>query len=100
MPPPLPPAPAPQVPAQATSRPVDTLQYGNLSFGMTEAAVVRQLGPPDTIHTRPRVFVRRVPYGPLVEVITVIYVYAGGGRLMDTYLTFENGVLVDKAKRR
>jgi hypothetical protein len=84
------------------TEPVDTLQFGLIRIGMSEAEVRRRLGQPAHILRQPR---------PAGKVHTphdmaprkkrqYTYVYPGTSQIMDTFITFEKGVVVDKAKRR
>ena len=74
-----------------------------LSTGMSEAEVVRRLGPPDHVVEDARTFVL-VRYSSgrieLREQRRAAWVYAGDSQTLKTVLTFENGRMVNKAKGR
>jgi hypothetical protein len=84
------------------TEPVDTLQFGLIRIGMSEAEVVKRLGKPVQILRKPSPAVKvYTPHDPVVrKKRQYTYVYPGTSQIMDTYITFEKGVVVDKVKRR
>ena len=84
------------------TEPVDTLQFGLIRIGMSEAEVVKRLGKPAQILRKPSPASKVYPPpDPVVrKKRQYTYVYPGNSQIMDTYITFEKGVVVDKVKRR
>ena len=100
----------------AEGDPVDTLQFGNLQRGMSESEVLMRVNIPDyrldcglkeytyergvqTERERPRHYHHHD--NPSFRVRCEVWVYRGGNTgILTTYLTFENGVLTEKIKRR
>lgn len=84
------------------TEPVDTLQFGLIRIGMSEAEVVKRLGKPAHILRKPSPASKVYPPpDPVVrKKRQYTYVYPGNNQIMDTYITFEHGVVVDKVKRR
>jgi hypothetical protein len=95
------------------SRPVDTLQFGLLSRGMSTGEVYARLGPP--AHTRHDTRSALVPFpgrvahtrrkrdAPAYVVVTTDYewwYYPAGGGSMATVLEFRDGELYAKDKYR
>ena len=83
------------------SEPVDTNQFGFISNGMSEAAVIQRLGEPDEVREEPRLLVQVSPPGQpkvLREKRRYTFVYPGNQQIMDTYIRFEDGVVVGKVK--
>ena len=82
---------------------MDTHAFGMLSTGMSEAEVVRRLGPPDHVVEDARTYVP-VRYSSgrveLREQRRATWVYAGDSQTLKTVLRFENGQMVSKAKGR
>ena len=84
------------------TEPVDTLQFGLIRIGMSEAEVRKRLGQPAQIlrQSRPAAKVH-TPHDTVPRKKgQYTYVYPGNSQIMDTFITFENGVVVDKVKRR
>jgi len=84
------------------TEPVDTLQFGLIRIGMSEAEVVKRLGKPAHILRKPRTADRvHTPHAMAPrKKRQYTYVYPGNSQIMDTYITFEDGVVVEKVKRR
>src|SRR5262245_7150706 len=101
-PPPPPLAPPPQITTQTPPQPVDTLQFGTIQNGMSEAEVVKRLGEPAQVIEEGRTR-RRVPglaSTTWVETHQYTYYYPGTRQIMATYITFVNGYVVGKRKVR
>lgn len=84
------------------AEPVDTLQFGLIRIGMAEAEVVKRLGKPAQILRKPSPAAKVYPPpDPVVrKKRQYTYVYPGNSQILDTYITFEKGVVVDKVKHR
>jgi hypothetical protein len=86
----------------ATGAPVDTHGYGMLEMGLSEAAVLRKLGPPDRILEDAKTYVpvrRSDGRRELREKTRAAWVYASDGYTLRTVLYFEDGRLVSKEKQ-
>jgi hypothetical protein len=96
--------------AQDAARPVDTLQFGLLQLGSSQAEVERRLGPPARVETATRSALvpvrdrdRRRHDAPAYVTRTTDYAwwyYPEGGGSMATVLEFRNGELYSKDKYR
>jgi len=77
-------------------KPVDTSQLTLVSNGMSEAEVIQHLGPPGIIAEQPRMQVRvPTPNGvEFREKRRYTYYYPGTSQVVDTLITFEDGVVV------
>lgn len=86
--------------AEAAS--VDSRVFGLLPLGISAEEVRQRLGPPDKMMLQPKRMQGTTHRGQVAlhEVERVVWFYSGEGRLMDTFLTLENGILVAKDKRR
>ena len=95
------------------ARPVDTAQFGLLERGMSQAEVVRRLGPPAHVKTDTQTILvpihdrfekhRRKHAAPPYVVRTIEYewwYYPEGGGSMATMLEFRDGELYAKDKYR
>ena len=80
------------------SEPVDTRVFGLLSLGTSDQDILKTLGQPDQIIPQPTRFIRSGR--DFVETKTTVWVYAGGCCNIPTRLTFQNGTLVSKDKKR
>lgn len=81
---------------------VDSRVFGLLALGISAEEVQQRLGPPDKIMPQSKQIRGTMYRGQVAlhEVERVVWFYSGEGRLMDTFLTIENGVLIAKDKRR
>jgi hypothetical protein len=96
--------------AQDAARPVDTLQFGLLLLGSSQAAVARRVGPPARVETDTRTLLvpvrgrrRHTHDAPAYVVRTTEYewwYYPAGSGSMATVLEFRDGALYAKDKYR
>lgn len=99
-PPPPPPEPAPQATIKPPAQPVDTLQFGLITDGMSEAEVLKRLGEPARIIDGPRTMTRVHTLGSTswVESHRYTYYYPGTAQVFASYITFADGYVVGKRK--
>ena len=85
-----------------TAAPVDTRQYGLIHDGMSEAEVVRRLGPPDRREVSRRTTVaRKSRYGSVAEErVEITLLYLGDTQIQHTAIRLEDGVVIGKVKFR
>lgn len=82
------------------SEPVDTFQFWMIRDGMSETDVLKHLGQPAQISevAKSSVIVHTLQGTALREKRRYTYFYPGTSQIMHTYITFEDGVVVDKVR--
>jgi hypothetical protein len=82
------------------AEPVDRFQFGMIRDGMREIDVLMHLGQPVRISevAKSAVTVHTIRGTELREKRRYTYIYSGMSQGIDTYITFENGVVVHKAR--
>lgn len=91
------------LPLLASAESVDTTALANIRAGMQEAEVVQRLGQPDAIQRGPRIESRQRLGRGEVEVTErqrYSYYYRGDSQYMSAWVYFEDGVVLQTAKRR
>lgn len=99
-PPLLPPAPTAPAPRPRSTTPLDTKTFGLLTVGMSEATVRARVGEPDDITDKGMQLVGGIGRGRVAvkEVHTTTWAYFGDSQILDSFLTFADGILVSKEK--
>jgi len=82
------------------SESVDKFQFWQIRPGMSETDVVLSLGQPAKITeaAQSSEIVHTIKGTELRPRRRYTYIYSGNSQGMDTYITFENGVVVDKVR--